>query len=147
MGTTLEYEKVKVIPPMPVGSTFDAECVEAKVIERNNRDKTETYNKVSFKFVVSDPDGDYDTQNVWGETSTNFNNHPDCRLSNWAKALLGVDEFPVGYTLDLDHLGGNRARIVTGQREYEKDNVPKVHVFVADVIPVGGLAFDGEEPF
>lgn len=108
--------------------------------------------KVEFHFVIADG-SDHDGQPIWGETSTNFNNHPNCKLRNWACAILGTD-LPVGYRLDTDVLIGNEVRAVIGLRDYtDKDGNPKQHNFVKDVIPTTDALdrmqsqSDDEEPF
>lgn len=110
--------------------------------------------KVVFKFKINEPDGEYenwDGQDVYGETSTKFVDHPDCKLRSWAQAIL-AQEFPVKFRLDTDVLEGEECRIVLELNEWEdkKTAQQKQNNRVKDVMPARGRTMAttaGEEPF
>lgn len=157
---SFELEEAEVIAPMEDDEIFSAEVVTVKVVEKPYREDKDDPNspkvkKVEFKFVLEDPDGEHDGDNIWGETSTRFNSHPDNKLKNWAQEILAT-EFPVGYRLDTDVLIGQKCRVIIGAREWEKD-VPvsaehptgketRVRNFVKDVMR-SRSAMGDEEPF
>lgn len=116
----------------------------------------EKYERLIWKFIVTD-EGDFEDKPIRGDTSTAFNNHPDCKFRNWAMALLG-GELPVGFELDTEALVGMRGRLIIGRRDYEDKNTgePRVYNFVKDIRPLSGGASSrpatdagnlNEEPF
>lgn len=131
-----------------------AQILTVKVAEKPYVDDNgEKVKKVEFKVAVIDPGGAHDNSYLWGETPTRFNSHPDCKLRNWAQAILN-QELPAGFQLDTDMLEDQRVRIIVGYKEYTKgDGTPGKRNFIKDVLPlqtetstaaVGGLM---EEPF
>ena len=116
--------------------------------------------KVEFKFTLIDPDGPHDGDNLWGETTTKFNTHPDCKLRNWSQAILG-QVLPAGYVLDTDVLVGQECRVIIGWKEYEDKDKPidpatgkrpmKERNWVKEVMPTSEamdrMAHPNEEPF
>lgn len=104
--------------------------------------------RMEFSFTVEDPNSDFDGTRLWGDTSTTFNNHPDCKLRAWAQEILAT-QLDAGFVLDTDILVGQRCRIVVGVKEYQKDGQTKTRNFVRDVMRPsgGGIAATDEEPF
>jgi hypothetical protein len=108
--------------------------------------------RVEFSFVITEPDLAWDGQRIWGDTPTTFTTNPDCKLRAWSTEILG-DELGPGFALDTDLLVGMPCRIVVGAREYQQNNMDKVHNFVKDVIRAKGAAIrplvsnTNEEPF
>lgn len=163
---TFELEESDFAGYIPDGTIKEARVVGVKVAKKPfTDDEGKDVHKVEFKFAVSDPDGIFDGQNLWGETGTKFNTHPDCKLRNWSSAILGT-ELPVGYTLDTDLLIGHDCRISIELYEYEDKkagvdpttgNKPmKQRNRVVDVFPTaaamasmssGAPGFGDEEPF
>lgn len=160
---TFELEESDFAGYIPDGSIKLARVVGVKVAEKPFKDDDgKPVHKVEFKFAIIDPTGDFDGQNIWGETGTKFNTHPDCKLRNWSAAILGT-ELPVGYTLDTDLLMGHECRIAIELYEYEdKKAAPdpdtgekptKQRNRVIDVFPTADAmasmsgAASGEEPF
>jgi hypothetical protein len=157
---SFELEESEVTAPMEDDSIFTAEVATVKIVEKKYReDKDDPHSplvkKVEFKFVLEDPDGEYDGTPIWGETGTRFNSHPDCKLKNWAQEILAT-EFPVGYKLDTDVLLGQKCRVIIGANEWFKD-VPvsadhpdgkekRIRNFVKDVMR-SRSAMGDEEPF
>lgn len=119
-------------PLIPDNTMVEAEFVALKKVEKPFKDDNGVpVVKVEFRFRITD-DGPYKNQNVWGETSTNFVNHPDCRMTNWVKGILGVADLPKNFSFDPDTLVSNPATIVVGVRTWSDGSD---HNFVADVIP------------
>lgn len=148
---TFELEESTFAGYLPEDDVKPAEVVAARLVEKPYKDdEGNLVKKVEFKFSIIDRDGTHDGTNVWGETPPRFNTHPDCKLRNWASAMLG-SELPVGYRLDTDLLVGKECRIVLGLKEYEKDGQQKQRNFVKDVIPsadaMAAMANPDEEPF
>ena len=70
----------------------------------------EKIQKLRWSFAVTDA-GNWQGKNIYGDTSTNFTAHPNCKAYNWAKALTGR-EYPPGEELETDDLLGLPARII-----------------------------------
>lgn len=135
---SFELEESDYAGPIEDDTIWPAEVIEVKIAEKKYREDKDDSNspfvkKVEFKFAVEQEGSPWDGTNVWGETPTRFNTHPDCKLKNWAQEILAT-EFPPGFKLDTDVLKGNKCRIVVGQREYEKDGETKKHNYVKDVL-------------
>lgn len=128
------------------------QVVGAKVVEKPFEDDDgNKVKKVEFKFTLMDPDGKQDGLNLWGETPVRFNTHPDCRLRNWAQAMLG-QELPAGFNLDLDMLLNTEVRTIIGYKEWDKtDGTKGKRNFVKDVMPTKDaerkMAAEADEPF
>lgn len=134
MGLIFELEESASIgAPIEDGSIYAARLVQASVKERKFRDNPEPVKRLNWKFRI-ESDDDQDGRDIWGETSTRFVAHPDCRLKAWAEALLGI-ALPAGYRLDTDTLLDRPCRLVIGRREYEKDGETRSHNFVTEVHP------------
>jgi hypothetical protein len=107
--------------------------------------------RMEFSFVIEQPDSPFDGSRIWGDTSTNFNTHPDCKLRAWTQEILSLTEMEPGFTLDTDVLVGNRCRVVVGVRRYTKDGEAKERNFVRDVMRMREshvyAGVDEEEPF
>lgn len=134
MGLTLELEESDFKGFIDDGKQYVARVVGIKLKEKPYKDDDgNPVKKVEWKFkIVSDDD--QDGREIWGETSTKFVDHPDCKLKNWSEAALGKI-LPVGYRIDTDDCLDRDVRIRVGLREYEKDGETKQHNYVADVIP------------
>lgn len=131
---TYEMEDSEFAGYMEDDSVWTANVVAVKTVEKPFKDDDgNPVQRVEFKFNIVDQ-GPFDGTNVWGDTPTKFNTHPDCKLRGWASAILG-STLSVGYRLDTDLLVGHECRINVGLREYEKDGQTKQRNFVKDVIP------------
>lgn len=146
MGTAFELEESDFAGYIDDDTVMRATVVSVKVVEKTYKDDDgNNVKKVEFKFALQDEEGPHDGTNVWGETGTRFNSHPDCKLKNWSQAILG-QELPVGFRLDTDMLAANECKVVVGLKEYkDRDGNDKQRNFVKDVWPLQGLAAD--EPF
>lgn len=120
MGLEFELEESDFAGFIDHGTTFEATVIGVRLKEANFTDEAtgQKVKRVEFKFMISDPDGIFDAQNIWGETPNKFNSHPDCKLRQWAEAILGR-ELPVGYRLDTDSLVGQDCKIGVSYREYD----------------------------
>lgn len=147
MGLVFELEESNFAGWIDDGEIFPAQLIQTGLKERKYRD--EEVKRVTWKFRIN-TDGPFDQREVWGETSTRFVDHPDCRLKSWAESLLG-QRLPPGYRLDLDVLIDRQCRIIVGRREYDRDGETRVHNFVREVHPtreaMAALAKANDEPF
>lgn len=133
MGLTFEMEESSFAGYIEDGEIYGAQLVGTNLKERKFPSEPEPVKRVGWKFRIESEDG-HDGQDVWGETSTRFVDHPECRLKTWSEALLG-QELPAGYRLDLDTLHDRKCRVIIGKREYVKDGETKFHNFVREVHP------------
>lgn len=133
MGLVFELEESSFAGYIEDGEIYAAHLVQTSLKERKFRDEPELVKRVNWKFRI-ESDDTHDGRDVWGETSTRFIAHPDCRLYAWASALLG-QTLPAGYRLDLDTVLDRKCRIIVGKREYEKDGEVKFHNYVKEVHP------------
>lgn len=110
--------------------------------------------KVEWTFKVTQ-DGEFKNRRVWGQTSTVFTSHEDCKMRAWVQELLAVDELTPGFKFKTADLINNSARIVIGQRSWtdKKTNEPRTVNTVKDVIrsrqataPVVDATIQQEEP-
>ena len=126
---------------IPEDTVLEAELLEMnrKLMPYKNDDGDDVY-KVEFTFRVVE-DGEYKNRRVWGNTSTAFVNHPDCRLYSWVKALLGVEDLPGGFAFRPKDLLGSKARVVIGIRKYTPRNSTeeKAVNFVSELAPSRAL--------
>lgn len=162
---TFELEESDFAGFIADGEILPAEVLAVRVVEKPYTEEGtgQKVKKVEFKFRVDDNNSEFDGQNLWGETPTRFNTHPDCKLRNWSTAILGTD-LAAGYLLDTDVLVGHRCRIQVELYEYDdKKSAPnddgtlkkKQRNRVTDVIPssesMAQMAYAGtagaEEPF
>lgn len=125
---------------IPEDTVLKATLVELKTKVKENKEKTEKYNRLDWKFRVDDPDSEWDGRVIYGDTAQTFVRHEGCKLYAWAQMLLGL-EFPPGFKFDDQMLPGNSCRIVVGARKYTKqgESEESVYNFVADVLPAGAL--------
>jgi hypothetical protein len=125
---TFELEESDFAGYMEDGSIWPAKVISVKVVEKPyfEDDGVTKVRKVEFKFeIIDNVTGQFNEVNVWGETPTKFNTHPECKLRNWASAILGMPELPVGYRLETDVLQGNTCRVNVELYEYEDKKGPK----------------------
>lgn len=79
----------------------------------------ELIKKLRWSFAVTDP-GTWQGKTIYGDTSTNFTAHPNCKAYNWVHALTGR-EYPPGEEMDTDDVVGLPARILISHKP-GKDN-------------------------
>lgn len=138
--------------PIPEDEILGAEVIDIKTKEKPFKDDDgNAIVRLEFSFIIKHPGSAWDEQRIWGDTSTTFNDHPNCRLRAWAQELLG-QELPKGFRLDTDTLRGLSCRIVVGASSYTKNDEEKTRNFVKDVLRAkpGAVhtAIDAdEEPF
>lgn len=132
MGIDLVLEESDFAGYIEDGTIYEATVLNIGLRERKIRD--EDVKRIEFKFRLNADDA-HDGQLIWGSTSTRFIDHPNCKLKNWAEALLGR-ELPSGYRLNTDDLLERRCRVVISKREWtNKDGEEQVRNEVRDVIP------------
>lgn len=149
---TFELEESDFAGYIPDDEVKTATVVSVKLAEQNFVDDDgKKVMKVEFKFKIIDGSV-HDGTDIWGKTPTRFNTHPDCKLRNWAQAILG-QSLPPKFRLDTDVLVGRDCRLIIGLREYEKDGQTKQTNYVKDVMPTAdamasmAAAVRSEEPF
>jgi hypothetical protein len=133
VGLIFELEESDFAGYIEDGEIYNAQLVQTNMRERNFPSEPQPVKRVGWKFRI-ESDDPHDGQDIWGETSTKFVNHPGCKLKSWAEALLGQD-LPAGYRLDVDTLLDRHCRVIVGKREYEKEGETKTHNFVREVHP------------
>ncbi len=135
-GPVDENGEKKEYPTIPEGTILDVECLglEKKTMPFKDDDGNDVV-KVEFSFRIVD--GEYENRRLWGQTSTVFSTHEDCRLYQWVKALLGVDDLQPNFTFRAAEMKGTRARAEVGTRTYTPRNSTEVKEvnFVGDLMP------------
>ena len=74
------------------------------VEQRNFEWEGQPVEKLRWSFAVTDA-GPWQGKTIYGETSTAFTAHPNCKAYNWVKVLTGR-EYEPGEDLDTDELLG-----------------------------------------
>jgi hypothetical protein len=151
MGLIFKLEESSFAGYIDEGTQCLAQIVDIKLQEKPFKDKVtnEPVRRVNFRFRLI-TDDEHDGTTVFGDTSTTFNTHPECRLRAWSEAVLGR-QLPANFELDTDMLLDQRCRVVIGKREFEKEGRTETRNFVASVNPTrenqAALAAAYEEPF
>lgn len=111
-GKKTEFEAI------PDDTVLEAELLgmEKKTMPFQDDDGNDVI-RVEWAFKVTQ-DGDFKNRRVWGQTSTTFTSHEDCKMRAWVQELLAVDELQPGFKFRTNQLIGNKARIVVGTRSY-----------------------------
>jgi hypothetical protein len=102
--------------PIPDDSFLEVEILGIREAFRENKDKTEKYEKLRWRFQVADPESDFDGRVLFGETSRSFVCHRDCKLYAWTQQIMGY-ELPTGFELETDDLIGRRCIVHVGAEE------------------------------
>lgn len=121
---------------IPTGTTLVAKVVKIGTETKpyNDQVTNEPVKRVSFRFVVTEP-GEYTGKNVWGETSTSFVDHENCKLRSWIGEILGVADLPDGFTFNTDDLIDVPCRIVVEKYNYkDRDEVTQYRNRVTEVL-------------
>jgi hypothetical protein len=135
MGTVLELEESDWAGYIPDSAVYPATVVSVGIKEMPWKDKDtgDIVRRVEFKFRLISDDA-HDGVEIWGSTPVNFVDNENCKLKNWAEALLGRRLEPK-YRLDLDTLVGQRCLVVIEKQTYEKDGREKFRNRVREVNP------------
>lgn len=150
MGLIFELEESEFAGYIEDGARYAATVASIKKKEKPFKDDNgQPVVRVEFHFKLIADDG-HDGQDIWGDTSTRFNSHPECRLKQWSEAILGMRLAP-HFRLDTDMLLDRHCFVVISKREYEKDGEIKFRNQVRDVQPTTAsakaLAENDQEPF
>lgn len=151
MGLIFELEESEFSGYIDDGTRYAATVASIKKREKPFKDDAgQPIVRVEFHFKLIADDG-HDGQDIWGDTSTRFNSHPECRLKQWSEALLGMRLTP-HFRLDTDMLLDRHCFVVVGKKSWEKDGETKYRNFVRDVQPTTANAralaeADEDEPF
>lgn len=142
--------------PIPDQASLRAKLLNAKkrTMPFKEYDSTEDAVRIEWTFQIEE-DGAFLNRKVKGLTGTKFVNHPDCRMYQWAKTLMGVETLPEGFQLDLDDLTGQAVVVQVNQKEggprkdgpgnYVNNNVIDVRPSRESVSVASSAA--SEEPF
>jgi hypothetical protein len=135
MGIIFELEESDFSGYIDEGEVYNAQITNVRLREKPFKDERtgQPVKRVEFAFKLSADDG-HDGQDIWGDTSTRFNDHPDCRLRAWSEAILGM-HLPPHFKLDTDTLIDRRCRVIIGKKEWEKDGETRTRNFVREVHP------------
>lgn len=144
-----ELTEAPVFEAIPQDTVVEAEIeqVEERVtpfdIDKNDPSKGKQ-KQVSFRFRVTGP-SEYEGRVLFGNTTTNFSNHPDCKLRVWVQEILGQDQLPVGFKLDLEQLEGAPIKVVVGNKPKKNaDGTESVRDFADQLIRVTGFVDAGD---
>jgi hypothetical protein len=128
--TLKESEPLPEIEAFDDGAVVDAEVVSCKTKEAPfNDDDGNPVIQVEFIFelpgyTIPGQDGGTYTRKVYGNTSTTFTTSSKCKLRAWVTEIMGVDELPPGYRLELDNLVGNPCKVVLSKKTYQDKKSP-----------------------
>jgi hypothetical protein len=149
MGMIFELEESEFAGYIDDGARYAATVAGIKKREKPFKDDNgQAIIRVEFHFKLIADDG-HDGQDIWGDTSTRFNSHPECRLKQWSEAILGMHLAP-HFRLDTDMLLDRHCFVVIGKKEWQKDGELKVRNFVRDVQPTTANAkalAESDDPF
>jgi hypothetical protein len=102
------------------------------VAENNFTYDGEDVKKFKWTFLVSDPAaGQWNGKEIFGDTSQNFNAHPNCKAYSWVTALTGR-KYESGEELDTDDLIGMPCRVLI---MHKTDREGRVWMRVKEVLP------------
>lgn len=132
MGVHLVLEESNFTGYIPDDTEYLATVADISLRERTFRDN-ETAKRLTFKFKLISDDA-HNGEELYGETSTNFTDHPNCRLYRWAETLLGM-RLPPHYQLDTDDLLDKRCRVIVQYGTYEKQGQTQEFNRVKDIKP------------
>jgi hypothetical protein len=133
---------VRKFDPIPDGTTVDVEVVEVKKRRKPDwmlKNNPRFEDSISFRFRVTSDD--YARRNLWGDADPVFDMSPNCKFRIWIQAILGKDQLPEGFELELDDpdddgsqavlgMTGRKARVLVGNRTGRDGTVKD---FVQDV--------------
>lgn len=146
-----ELQDAPVFEAIPADTILECEVEQVEDretpfwIDRNDESKGKQ-RQVSFRFRVTGPE-EYKGRVLFGNTPTTFSNHPDCKLRVWVQEILGQDQLPVGFKLDLSQLEGAPVKVAIGNRDKKAaDGSTVTKDFVADVMRVTGF-LDASDTF
>ena len=141
-------DEKKEFEPFEDGMVIEAEVL--GVEQKTKKIRGDELERIEFAFKIVDPQGKYNNRRVWGDTSTSFVDHPECKLRAWTQEIMGVD-LPKGFKLNTDDLIGSRCRVAITTYEYQPRDNPdgpkKQGARVQDVIRSKANLGLSEEPF
>jgi hypothetical protein len=114
------------------------------ILAHNFEWEGETIHKLKWEFVISEP-GQWEGKTVFGETSTTFTAHPNCKAYNWAVAITGK-QYDSGETMDTDDLIGMPCRVMIAHKKDKKVEDRK-WMRVREVLPAKAGLGPQDAPF
>lgn len=134
-------------PLLEENSIVDARVADVEFSEFEYQGKK--IEKLKWLFTVTEADNDWFGLDIQGETSTNFNPHPNCKPYHWVKALTGKAFGEDDAALSTDNLIGLPCRILI---EHKPGKEGSVWMRVKEVIPAGkaskaAIEQPGDNPF
>jgi hypothetical protein len=151
MAFVLEESETVEFEVIPAGSVLLTEIVNVEDKESpwdidENDPSLGKKHQVSFRFKVTQP-GPYYGRTLFGNTPTTFTTHPDCKLRAWVLEILGQNQLPVGFVLDLDVLVGLPVKVAIDHRKAKTnaDGTPKPpQEFASDLLRAEGFEDAGD---
>lgn len=124
----------------------EGEVIHARLQDISERSFTydkQKIEKLHWIFLVTDEAfPSWNGKEVFGDTSTNFSAHPNCRAYNWVTALTGK-QYGVDDELDTDALIGLPCKVIIG---HKPDNQGRTWMRVRDVLPARAPTASPEDP-
>jgi hypothetical protein len=133
--------------PIPDDTMANATLIGTEIKEQTFPGESEPTPRMKWKFRIDDDA--YLDRYVWGTTGVKIVNHPQCKIYNWAQAVLDITPLPLNYGFDQPDLWQRRCRVLIGAREGKdkKTGDPRVFNYVEDVLPAGPVTDPDSEPF
>lgn len=130
----IKLEESKGFDLIPEDSIIDVTISNIEISVWTDPATQEQRKNLNWTFTIDTP-GEWEGKRIWGNTSMVFNTNPNCKLRNWASAILNT-ELDAGYQLDTDELIGRHVRAAVGHKDGKnKDGQPVKRQFVSDVLP------------
>jgi hypothetical protein len=152
MGLKFTLEETNYAGLIEEGSVYRAKLVDISEKTWTPREPGKEPNtRVEFRFkLITDDDDPHDGEDIWGNTSDKFVDHPNCKLKSWSEAILGM-KIPPGYNLETDHLLSRECQVIIGVRQWVQNGEQREKNVVRDVMPtrenMARLIAEDNEPF
>ena len=126
---------------IPEGEVVHARLQEVE--ERSFTHELQKIDKLHWRFLVTDEAfPSWNGKEVFGDTSTSFSAHPNCKAYNWVTALTGK-QYGVDDELDTDVLIGLPCKVIIG---HKPDNQGRTWMRVREVLPARAAVSSPEDP-
>lgn len=117
---------------LAAGETPNARVVDVEENSFNDPQSGDLVDNLRWKFALDMPeDPELNGKEVWGNTSTVFTAHPNCKSFLWVTAIMGSQpDVTAGF--DTDTLIGKRCRVLI---EHRNDKQGRAWMKVKEVLP------------
>jgi hypothetical protein len=127
-----EFKRGPTRPLLEENAIVDARVAGVEYHEFVHQNKK--IEKLKWLFTVTEPDNEWFGADIIGETSINFNPHPNCKPYHWVKALTGKAFSEDDPAFSTDNLIGLPCRILI---EHKPGKEGTIWMRVKEVIPAG----------